>query len=69
VAIGEELVRDLGMARGAGELIDRVAVPVEPEPAHPVEDRVDRRLGGTRAIGILDAQQELAAVDGGHRAD
>src|SRR3546814_7994473 len=40
----------------------RVAIPVEPEPAHPVEDRVDRGLGGAGAVGILDAQQEIAAV-------
>src|SRR3546814_19903482 len=50
------------MAPGARELVDRVAIPVEPEPAHPVEDRVDRGLGGAGAVGILDAQQELAAV-------
>jgi competence protein ComEC len=50
------------MAAGALELEDGVAVPIEAEPAHPVEDRVDRRLGRARAIGILDAQQELAAV-------
>ena len=50
------------MAVGAGELEHGVAVPVEPEPAHAVEDRVDRRLGRAGAIGILDAQQELAAV-------
>src|SRR3546814_1152250 len=52
----------LGMAPGARELVDRVAIPVEPEPAQPVEDRVDRGLGGAGAVGILDAQQELAAV-------
>jgi hypothetical protein len=61
-------MRDLGMARGAGELIDFLAVPIEPEPAHPVQDRIDRRLGRARAIGIFDAQQELAAVDGGRTA-
>ena len=55
-------VRDLGVAIGARELEDGVAVPIEPEPAHPVEDRVDRRLGRARAVGILDPQQELAAV-------
>jgi hypothetical protein len=50
------------MAVGPGELIDLVAVPIEPEPTHPVEDRLDRRLGRARAVGILDAEQELAAM-------
>ena len=53
---------DLGMARGKFGLEMGLAVPVEAEPAHPVEDRVDRRLGRARLVGILDAQQELAAM-------
>ena len=52
---------DLAMARGAGELEDRLAVPVEPEPAQPVEDGVDRRLGRALAVGVLDPQQHRAA--------
>src|SRR3546814_2342859 len=50
------------MAGGARELIDGVAVPMEVEPAHAVENRVDRRLGRTGAIGILDTEQEPAAM-------
>ena len=49
------------MALGARELADRLAVPVEAEPRQPVEDRVDRGLGRALAVGVLDAQQELAA--------
>ena len=49
------------MARGARELIDGVAVPIEPEPGEPVEDRGDRGVGGTFAVGVLDAQQHLPA--------
>src|SRR5271154_2688708 len=49
------------MALGALELADRVAVPVEAEPFEPVENRIDRRLRRPFAVGVLDAQQELAA--------
>ena len=49
------------MALGALELADRLAVPIEPEPFEPVENRLDRRLRRPFAVGVLDAQQELAA--------
>ena len=49
------------MALGALKLADRLAVPIEAEPFEPVENRVDRRLRRPLAIGVLDAQQELAA--------
>src|SRR3954469_17098114 len=39
-----------------------LAVPIEAEPAHAVEDRFDRRLGRSRLVRILDAQQELPAM-------
>ena len=65
VAAGEQLVRDLGVAGGELRLVIFVAVPVEAEPAHPVEDRVDRRLGRARLVGILDPQQEAAAMVAG----
>ena len=59
---GKQRFRDLAVARGAGELRDRLAVPVEAEPGQPVEDRRDRGLGRALAVGILDAQQHLAAA-------
>ena len=40
----EQPVGDLGMARPELRLVIFVAVPIEAEPAHPVEDRVDRFL-------------------------
>ncbi len=58
----EHLLRHLLVALGALRLVDDVAVPIEAEPAQPVEDRVD---GGRRrafAVGILDPQQHGAAV-------
>jgi hypothetical protein len=63
----EQLVRDLGVAGPELRLVIFVAVPIEAEPAHPVEDRVDRVLGRARLVGILDAQQELAAVVAGEQ--
>ena len=62
VAAAEQPVRDLGVARPELRLVIFVAVPVEAEPPHPVEDGVDRLLGGARLVGVLDAQEELAAV-------
>ena len=38
------------------------AVPAEAEPVEPVDDGGYRFLRGPRAVGILDAQEELAAV-------
>ena len=56
------LARHLGMAVAAFELADDIAVPVKAEPCQPLQDR--RRRFGRRplAIGILDAQKELAAA-------
>jgi hypothetical protein len=34
----------------------------EAEPAEAVQNRLDRRLGRTHAIGVLDPQQIAAAV-------
>ena len=58
-------VRDLGVPRPELRLVIFVPVPIEPEPAHSVEDRVDRFLRGARPVGVLDPQQELAAVVAG----
>ena len=51
----------LGMARERARLEHDLAVPVEPEPAQPVDDRVDCLLRRARAVGVLDAQPEHAA--------
>jgi len=50
------------MTRGAGELIERLAVPIDAEPSQAIEDGVDRRRGRALAVGILDTQQHGAAV-------
>ena len=61
VAAGQHLVGHLGVPGGAGELVGDVAIPLQAEPRQAVEDRGDGGLGRARAIGVLDAQQELAA--------
>ena len=65
VAALEQLVRHFGVPRPELRLVIFVAVPIEAEPAHPVEDRVDRLRRRARLVGIFDAQQELAAVVAG----
>ena len=43
------------------ELMPDLALPIELQPFQSIDDGVDGRLRGPRAVGILDAQQELAA--------
>ena len=62
LACGQQLLGHLAVAGGAGELVDDLAVPVDAEPGEPVEDGVDRRLGGALTVGVLDPQQHLAAA-------
>src|SRR5882724_3266783 len=61
-ALCNQFFRDLGVAGGAGKLEDNLAVPVEAQPFHAVDDGVDRLLGGALAIGVFDAQAKCAAV-------
>jgi hypothetical protein len=55
------------MSGGELRLVIFVAIPIEAKPAHAVEDRLDRRLGGASAIRVLDAEQELAAAMAGEQ--
>jgi hypothetical protein len=61
LAAGEQLFRHLAVARGPGELVDDLAVPIELEPFQAVQDGVDRLLGRSLPVGVLDPQQHLAA--------
>ena len=61
LAAGQQLLGDLPVPRGAGELVDDVAIPVEFEPFQAVQDRGDRGIGRSFPVGVLDAQQHLAA--------
>src|SRR5207237_2392238 len=62
VSRGEQLPRDFSVPRRALELMDDVAVPLEAQPVAPVNDRRNRFRSGPNAVGVLDAQQEHAAV-------
>src|SRR3546814_20167541 len=55
----------LGVVRGAGELVDHLAVLVEAEPGAAVEDRRDGLLGRALAVGVPASQPQAAALVAG----
>jgi len=57
----EELLCDLPMPVGAGELVGGLAVPIETEPGQAVQDRRDRLGRRALAVGVLDPEQKRAA--------
>ena len=64
-ATRQHFMGHLGMAVAPRELAGGIAVPVEPQPFQPAQDR-RRRLGlRSGAVGILDSQQELSAATTG----
>ena len=63
-------VQALGLRIGAEVAADLGAlVPVEPQPAHGAQDDLGVLLGGARGVGIVDAQDEGAAVGAGPVVD
>src|SRR3546814_19708540 len=62
MAAREQLVRHLGMARRPLELEDRRLVAAQAQPFQPVEYGGDRLFRGAGPVGILDPQQEPAAM-------
>ncbi len=50
------------MAHGARELIDNIAVPIETQPFHTVDNCVNRSLCGAFAVRVFDPQHHSAAV-------
>ena len=58
----EKPMGNLGVPRPELRLVIFVAIPIEPEPAHAIKDRVDSLGSGASPVGILNTQQELAAV-------
>ena len=45
----------------------RTFVPIEAEPSQTLHDRLDRSLDLAGLVGVLDAQDELAAVPTGEQ--
>ena len=50
------------MALEIGALVHDLLVPLEAEPLETLEDRARALVGAARLVGVLDAEQELAAV-------
>ncbi len=53
------------VARHALHLVERALVMVEAEPFHAFDDDVDGSLGRALLVGVLDAQDEVAALGAG----
>jgi hypothetical protein len=62
VAGGLQLGQHLAVAVHALHLVERALVVIEAEPGHAFEDDVDGGLGGALQVGVLDAQDEVAAL-------
>ena len=58
----EQVFGDLPVAIHAQGLVERAFVVFEAEPVHAVEDGLHGLLGRALAIGVLDAQDELATA-------
>src|SRR5439155_26373045 len=62
---GAEAVGDFLVALDARALEHQLLVPVEAQPGEAVEDHLRVLVGGASLVGVLDAQQELAALVAG----
>src|SRR5207245_151045 len=66
-SLRDERLGDFPVPFQALHLEKRALVPVEPEPAHRIEDRLHRGFGRALEVGVLDAQDDFAAVLSGVR--
>ena len=57
----EQVLYDCRMPLGVVGLAQRSLVPIDSEPAHPVEDGLFRLAGGPLEVGVLDSEHEFAA--------
>ena len=60
-AAAEQLLGHLQVARPLAGLVKDLAVPVQPQPPHAIQERPDGLRGGALKVGILHAQQERPA--------
>ncbi|MNS96878.1 hypothetical protein D3C72_1311960 [compost metagenome] len=61
VARGQQLLGDLAVTVGAGELEDGLFVAEQLQPGQAVEDGLHGVVGRTLAVRVLDADQEFPA--------
>ena len=62
LALAQETPRVALMAREIRALVRDVFVPLQAEPLEALEDGARARVGAAALVGVLDAQEELAAV-------
>ena len=62
LALGEPLPDDFAVSRVTFALVERPLIGIEAEPLHAVQDHLHGFRRRTLAIGVLDAQDERAAV-------
>ena len=62
LALAEEPADDFGVSIEAPGLVERSLVVIEAQPLHAVEDHLHGFLRRTLSVGVLDAQDEHAAV-------
>ena len=62
VACLQELREHFAVPVHAPRLVERALVVAQPQPLHAVQDHLRRFVGGALAVGVLDAQDELAAM-------
>ena len=65
VALGLEVGAAVADGRALGVRSGGTFVPVEPEPAHALEDDVDGGLGVAGGVGVFDTQDECTPVVAG----
>ena len=58
----DQFLRRLPVGIALRRLIHRLAVVIQPQPVHAVEQRIDRLFGRTLQVGIFDPQQEFPAA-------
>ena len=61
-AVAQHLLGDLAVTIEPVRLVDRAFVILQAQPLHRIQDRLHVLVGGALAVGVLDAQDELAAA-------
>src|SRR6185369_6272767 len=62
LVLGDHPLGDLAVAVEPLQLVDRAFLVVEAEPAHRRQDLLGRFIARARDVGVLDPQDEVAAV-------